>query len=336
MKVVHQKAVGFMAAAALVGGTGAAASCDPTPIAPVGTTTTLQPITTTAPTSTTVTTITSTTIKTTTTVAPTSTTSVPSTTTSTSTTVPTSNCNVTPSGGDDTAKLKAAILACSNTNIAQTLTVNGIVDIGAGNDNKTITFSGNGQLKRTQKSTVPTFQVLYFHEVSNLHLINPVITGSNASCQYNAAIEHQHGIELRDVTGTIDGGLIQNMAGDGLYLDGLKIGTHDLTINNLQVNCVGRNDVSVVWSQRVTFFKGVFRNPGFFILDVEPFNTRNVWDLTFDQPSIFGATTWLNVTGPNLSTDIKNVKVLHPIFIDGSSQLWYADARVAGQISITW
>lgn len=214
----------------------------------------------------------------------TSTTGPPPTTSSTSTTVPkttttttapSGSCTPVPSGGDDTAAVAAILNACSIVSITQPLRIDKQIIVTT--SNKTITWSGAGQLYRTLPAPDGSgLAMLRFTGSSNVTLNNPQIHGPNTRrsytsskplCGYFTPLENQHLLAIRGVNNfTTNGGKLWEGNGDGVYIDGASNG---VTLNNLTVDCVGRTAVTNLGSTNTRINGGTFTDTIWWIFNIE-------------------------------------------------------------------
>ncbi len=241
---------------------------------------------------------------------------------------------VRPSGGDDTAALVNAVKANSKVIIDQPLVINGIVDL-TGVSDKTIEWTGAGELKRTAAPGSGSIFVLLLHGVTNVHLIKPVITGAWTSCAYSAPVEHQHALQISGGSSyvTVDGGKFSNMPGDGVYIAGAS---HHVTVNALTVSCVGRNAVSNVGSTVVRVNGGSFSNAGLWIFNIEPTGSKFVDDYRVETPTVGpSGSYWLLSTGPSFSCLVTNVVINKPVF-NRPSKATNIQACVAAGITVNY
>lgn len=249
----------------------------------------------------------------------TTTTVKPAVTTTTEKVAPPSS-TIAPSGGDDTDAFVAAV-AAGNVTVDRPLTINKVARITT--SNRTITFTGTGQLRRTT-STNPTgdnvtFPVLLLVGVSNVTVTNPQIVGPGGVCDvprpnnagppfralYDARYEESAGITLEGVADVkITGGTIRDVRGDGVkvfydHTVNPSRPSSRVTITDLTTRCVGRAAIANISSDAVTVTRGDFALSGFWTFNVEPFNTQAVTNYRIDQPKIgYSTSSWLFVGGP--------------------------------------
>lgn len=266
---------------------------------------------------------------------PATTTTVPATTTTvvpaTSTTIPASSGAVlTPSGGDDTARLVAAIAANPVVTVDGALKIDQIAALN-GLSNKTITFTSRGKLVRSVRPDVRTFQLLALKNTTNITFNNLQIQGPNIQvCDfisyltgkpnyirvgYSEKHEAQHGLEIFASNGTkVNGGRIYGMSGDGVYIAGGSDGT---TISNLTTECTGRSAVSNVNSRNTTINGGQFHLAAFWIFNIEPTGSWSVDNYKINNPRVgYSNWYWLMSAGPYFSCLVTNVVVDKPVFME--------------------
>lgn len=242
-----------------------------------------------------------------------------------------------PSGGDDSDKLSQAISA-GNVVVDKPLLINKIVKIT--NSNRTITFTGSGELKRTlldnpsgDKVTFPVIQII---GASNINIIGPKITGPGNVCDvprpngfpgvyrsvYDARYEESAGITLDGATNVrIQGGVIRDVRGDGIRIfydssvSPSKPST-DISITNLTTRCVGRAAIANIYSDKVTVTGGDFALSGYWIFNVEPFNNLKVTNYVINEPVVgYSTGAWLYVGGPYFQCT-SSVTVNRPSFTE--------------------
>lgn len=259
------------------------------------------------------------------------------TTTTKSTTTTTVPTTVSPSGTDDTDAFTAAIKA-GDVVVDTPLTINKIVKITQ--SNRTITFSGAGELRRTTLNNPTgdnvTFPVLQLTGVSNINIINPKITGPGGVCDvprpngfpgvyravYDARYEESAGITLDGATNVrIQGGVIRDVRGDGIRIfydssvSPSKPST-DISITNLTTRCVGRAAIANIYSDKVTVTGGDFALSGYWIFNVEPFNNLKVTNYVINEPVVgYSTGAWLYVGGPYFQCT-SSVTVNRPSFTE--------------------
>jgi hypothetical protein len=246
------------------------------------------------------------------------------------------NYLVRPSGGDDTARLIAAIKNHAHVSIDEPLLINGVVDL-TGVKDKTIVFTGNGKLRRTKLPNTRTWQVLLLKQVKNVKVIRPVIEGPFKSCNYNSALEAQHGIEINSSELVrIESPKVINMAGDGIYFDAsYKTQTRDITVTDPYVSCVGRNAVSNCGSENVRIDGGTYKKAGLWIFNVEPFGNRVVNHYWVDRPTVGQSDeVWFLATGPDFNCEVHNVVINKPTFLPDADRGRAQSACVAPNIKI--
>ena len=258
----------------------------------------------------------------------------------TGTTVPTGDWVVSPSGGDDTDNLVAAVQAHPRVLINAPLKVDKIAAFGSVSD-RVITFSGSGALVRTAVNNptgdLVTFPVMQFIGGSNVTLVNPQIQGPGGVCNvprpgggvfrayYDSRYEESSGVELNGVQNfTIQGGNIHDVKGDGVrifynYKVSPSQPSRNVTISDLTTNCTGRAGVTNVSSDQVVVNKGRYDNAGLWVFNVEPFNALTVTNYTINQPTVgYSSSSWLFVGGLYFRCTpvaVANIHVNGPVFL---------------------